>query len=269
MTGNECNISDMAQDCTYSSRISKLDIPHRAKYLMKQLLLVLGLISASCPALCFAAEAPPAAAATPAATPAPNPADGGAATPPAAANAQPKPAAPAAAPATSAASPQVQVVTSMGSFTVELNAERAPLTVAHFLKNVDQGQYSGTTFHRVIANFVIQGGGFDSTYKLKAAPTKVVNESGNGLTNQRGTVGMARSQEPHSSDAQFYVNLYDNEALDPNKTRWGYAVFGKVVQGMEVVDRIGNVATGARAPFKEDAPLKPVVIERIERVASP
>jgi peptidyl-prolyl cis-trans isomerase A (cyclophilin A)/peptidyl-prolyl cis-trans isomerase B (cyclophilin B) len=268
MTGNECNISDMAQDCTYSSRISELDIPHRAKYLMKQLLLVLGLISASCPALCFAAEAPPAAAATPAATPAPNPADGGAATPPAAANAQPKPAA-AAAPATSAASPQVQVVTSMGSFTVELNAERAPLTVAHFLKNVDQGQYSGTTFHRVIANFVIQGGGFDSTYKLKAAPTKVVNESGNGLTNQRGTVGMARSQEPHSSDAQFYVNLYDNEALDPNKTRWGYAVFGKVVQGMEVVDRIGNVATGARAPFKEDAPLKPVVIERIERVASP
>jgi peptidyl-prolyl cis-trans isomerase A (cyclophilin A)/peptidyl-prolyl cis-trans isomerase B (cyclophilin B) len=268
MTGNECNISDMAQDCTYSSRISELDIPHRAKYLMKQLLLVLGLISASCPALCFAAEAPPAAAATPAATPAPNPADGGAATPPAAANAQPKPAA-AAAPATSAASPQVQVVTSMGSFTVELNAERAPLTVAHFLKNVDQGQYSGTTFHRVIANFVIQGGGFDSTYKLKAAPTKVVNESGNGLTNQRGTVGMARSQEPHSSDAQFYVNLYDNEALDPNKTRWGYAVFGKVVQGMEVVDRIGNVATGARAPFKEDAPLKPVLIERIERVASP
>ncbi|HEY4442814.1 MAG TPA: peptidylprolyl isomerase [Steroidobacteraceae bacterium] len=167
------------------------------------------------------------------------------------------------------ASPQIQVVTSMGSFTLELNAERAPLTVAHFLKYVDQGQYSGTIFHRVIANFVIQGGGFDSNYKPKAAPTKVVNESGNGLTNQRGTVGMARSQDPHGGDAQFYVNLYDNEALDPNKTRWGYAVFGKVVQGMEVVDRIGNVATGARGPFKEDAPLKPVVIERIERVASP
>ena len=159
------------------------------------------------------------------------------------------------------------MVTSLGSFTIELNAERAPLTVAHFLKYVDQGQYSGTTFHRVVANFVIQGGGFDSNYKLKAAPVKVVNESGNGLTNQRGTVGMARSQDPHGSDAQFYVNLYDNEALDPNKTRWGYAVFGKVVQGMEVVDKIGNVATGARAPFKEDAPLQPVVIERIERVA--
>jgi cyclophilin family peptidyl-prolyl cis-trans isomerase len=157
----------------------------------------------------------------------------------------------------------------MGSFTLELNAERAPLTVAHFLKYVDQGQYSGTIFHRVIANFVIQGGGLDANYKVKPAPTKVVNESGNGLTNQRGTVGMARSQDPHGSDAQFYVNLYDNEALDPNKTRWGYAVFGKVVQGMEVVDRIGNVATGAHGPLKEDAPLKPVVIERIERVAGP
>jgi cyclophilin family peptidyl-prolyl cis-trans isomerase len=239
---------------------------------MKQLLLVLGLISSLCPALSSAAEAPPAAAATAAAahaqTPAPSPADGAAATPAAAAKAAPKPAA-STAPATPAGSPQVQVVTSMGSFTLELNAERAPLTVAHFLKYVDQGQYSGTIFHRVIANFVIQGGGFDSNNKLKAAPAKVVNESGNGLTNQRGTVGMARSQDPHGSDAQFYVNLYDNEALDPNKTRWGYAVFGKVVQGMEVVDRIGNVATGARGPFKEDAPLKPVVIERIERVAAP
>ncbi|MGC2029534.1 MAG: peptidylprolyl isomerase [Steroidobacteraceae bacterium] len=161
------------------------------------------------------------------------------------------------------------MVTSMGNFTLELNAERAPLTVAHFLKYVDQGHYSGTIFHRVIANFVIQGGGFDSSNKPVPAPAKVVNESGNGLTNERGTIGMARSQDPHGSDAQFYVNLYDNEALDPNKTRWGYAVFGKVVQGMEVVDKIGNVPTGARGPFKEDAPLQPVVIERIERVAGP
>jgi cyclophilin family peptidyl-prolyl cis-trans isomerase len=234
---------------------------------MKQLLLALGLISSLCPTLNFAAEAPPAAAATPAASPA----DGTSAapaTPAAGAKAQSKTAAPGAS-ATPAAAPQVLVVTSMGNFTLELNAERAPLTVAHFLKYVDQGQYSGTIFHRIIANFVIQGGGFDSNYKLKPAPAKVVNESGNGLTNQRGTVGMARSQDPHGSDCQFYVNLYDNEALDPNKTRWGYAVFGKVVQGMEVVDRIGNAATGARGPFKEDAPLKPVVIERIERVASP
>jgi cyclophilin family peptidyl-prolyl cis-trans isomerase len=214
---------------------------------MKQLLLILGLISGTCPALSFAADAPPAAAAA----------------------AQPKPAAPPAPAPAPAASTLVQVVTSMGNFTIELNAERAPLTVAHFLKYVDQGHYTGTIFHRVVANFVIQGGGFDADNKLRPAPTKVVNESGNGLTNQRGTVGMARSQEPHGSDAQFYVNLYDNEALDPNKTRWGYAVFGKVTQGMDVVDRIGNVATGARGPFKEDSPLKPVVIERIERVASP
>jgi cyclophilin family peptidyl-prolyl cis-trans isomerase len=211
---------------------------------MKQLLLIVGLISGACPALSFAADPPPAA---PAAT-------------------QPKPAA---VPAASAASTQVQVVTSMGNFTIELNAERAPLTVAHFLKYVDQGHYTGTIFHRVVANFVIQGGGFDADNKLRPAPTKVVNESGNGLTNQRSTVGMARSQEPHGSDAQFYVNLFDNEALDPNKTRWGYAVFGKVIQGMDVVDRIGNVPTGSRGPFKEDAPLKPVLIERIERVAGP
>jgi peptidyl-prolyl cis-trans isomerase A (cyclophilin A)/peptidyl-prolyl cis-trans isomerase B (cyclophilin B) len=204
---------------------------------MKQLLLTAGLVSAACLSLSFAAET------------------------------QPKPVAPA--PAALAASAQVQVVTSLGSFTVELNGERAPLTVAHFLKYVDQGHYSGTIFHRVIANFVIQGGGFDTGYKLKPAAAKVVNESGNGLTNQRGTVGMARTQDPHGADAQFYVNLYDNEALDPNKTRWGYTVFGKVVQGMDVVDRIGNAATGSRGPLKEDAPLQQVVIERIERVAGP
>jgi peptidyl-prolyl cis-trans isomerase A (cyclophilin A) len=203
---------------------------------MKHLLLIIGLISSTWLPVSFAAET------------------------------QPKAAAPTA-PATSTAWPRVQVVTSLGSFTLELNAERAPLTVAHFLKYVDQAHYSGTTFHRVVANFVIQGGGFDTAGKVVPAPVKVVNESGNGLTNQRGSVGMARSADPHGGDAQFYVNLYDNEALDPNKTRWGYAVFGKVVQGMEVVDKIGNVATGARGPFKEDAPLQPVVIERIERVA--
>jgi cyclophilin family peptidyl-prolyl cis-trans isomerase len=168
-----------------------------------------------------------------------------------------------------AADVAVQVVTSLGDFTIQLLPERSPLTVAQFLKYVDQGFYAGTIFHRVIPNFVIQGGGFDASYKLKGTPTKVFNESGNGLTNQRGTVGLARPAEPHGGDVQFYVNLYDNAALDPNQTRWGYAVFGKVVQGMDVVDRIGNVATGAKGPFKEDAPLQPVVIERIERVTPP
>jgi cyclophilin family peptidyl-prolyl cis-trans isomerase len=204
---------------------------------MKQLLLVLGLLSGAVFHTSIAADAPAAPAA---------------------------PVSPAAKGAV-----QVQVVTSLGNFTIELLSERAPLTVAQFLKYVDQGQYAGTLFHRVIPNFVIQGGGFDTAYKLKVASTKVVNESGNGLTNLRGTVGLARPPDPHGGDCQFYVNLFDNGALDPNQTRWGYAVFGKIVQGMDVVDRIGNVATGARGPFKEDAPLQQVVIERIERVAAP
>jgi cyclophilin family peptidyl-prolyl cis-trans isomerase len=225
---------------------------------MKQLLLLIGMMSMTGLAPGFAAETTPAAAAG--AAPA-----SAAATSAESPKTPPKPAASSA----PAAATQILVVTSLGKFTVELNAERAPLTVAHFLKYVDQGHYTGTIFHRVVANFVIQGGGFDSAYKLVPAPAKVVNESGNGLTNLRGTVGMARSQDPHGSDAQFYVNLYDNEALDPNKTRWGYAVFGKVVQGMDVVDKIGNVATGARGIFKEDAPLQPVVIERIERIPAP
>jgi peptidyl-prolyl cis-trans isomerase A (cyclophilin A) len=174
--------------------------------------------------------------------------------------------APAAAPAAKAASPQVQVFTSMGNFTIELNAERAPLSVANFLTYVDQGHYTNTLFHRVVANFVIQGGGFDNNYKALAAPVKVVNESGNGLSNVRGTVGMARTLDPHGANGQFYVNLADNAALDPNQTRWGYAVFGRITQGMEVVDRIGSVATGSHGELKEDTPLKPVIILRIERI---
>jgi len=163
----------------------------------------------------------------------------------------------------------VQVVTSAGNFTIELNPERAPLTVAQFLKFVDQGYYSGTIFHRAIPSFIVQGGGYDADYKLKGNPSKVVNESGNGLTNQRGTVGLARPPGPHDGDVQFYVNLADNAALDPNQTRWGYAVFGKVVQGMEVLDQISLVPTGAKGPFKENAPLKPITIERIEHVSAP
>jgi cyclophilin family peptidyl-prolyl cis-trans isomerase len=226
---------------------------------MKQIILIAGLISAAFPTLNFAADAPPSASGTTAASSG----AGAAAASGAAAKTQTKTAATTPAPAT-----QVRVVTSMGNFIIELNAERAPLTVPHFLKYVDQGHYTGTIFHRVISNFVIQGGGFDKDYKPTSAPNKVVNESGNGLTNVRGTVGMARGEEPHGSDVQFYVNLYDNEALDPSQTRWGYAVFGKVVQGMDVVDKIGNVATTTHGLFK-DTPVEPVVIQRIERVAPP
>jgi len=158
----------------------------------------------------------------------------------------------------------VQVVTSMGNFTIELNAERAPLTVATFLKYVDAGQYTDTIFHRIINNFVIQGGGFDKNHKQRPTTGKTFNESGNGLSNTRGTVGLARGSEPHSGDCQFYVNLNDNTALDPSPARWGYAVFGKVIAGMDVVDRIATQPTGA-----DDAPLTPVVIERIERLPNP
>jgi cyclophilin family peptidyl-prolyl cis-trans isomerase len=165
--------------------------------------------------------------------------------------------------------PQVQVFTSMGNFTIELNPERAPLTVANFLVYVDQGHYTNTLIHRAVANFVIQGGGFNADYTPKPALAKVPNESGNGLSNIRGTVGLARTQEPHGGNAQFYVNLNDNPALDPNATRWGYAVFGRVIAGMDVVDRIGNVATGGHGPMlKEEVPVKPVIIQKIERIPS-
>ncbi|HTB89506.1 MAG TPA: peptidylprolyl isomerase [Steroidobacteraceae bacterium] len=171
-------------------------------------------------------------------------------------------------PASAVSAPRLQVFTSMGNFTIELNPERAPLTVTNILAYVDSGHYTNTLFHRVVANFVIQGGGFNDDYTPKAAPLRVNNESGNGLSNVRGSVGLARSEDPHGGNAQFYINLDDNAALDPNATRWGYAVFGRVVDGMDVVERIGNVATGAHGLLKE-TPIKPVIILKIERVAGP
>ncbi len=161
----------------------------------------------------------------------------------------------------------VKVSTSMGDFVIELLPDRAPLTVANFLRYVKEGYYTNTLIHRVVANFVIQGGGHDATtYQLKPVHDPIFNESGNGLQNKRGMVGLARGEAPHSGNAQIYINLVDNPDLDPLPTRWGYAVFGRVVQGMDVVDRIGVTATGAFGPFKSDAPLKPVVIQKVELV---
>jgi cyclophilin family peptidyl-prolyl cis-trans isomerase len=159
----------------------------------------------------------------------------------------------------------VRVTTDMGAFTIQLDPERAPLTVANFMRYVNEGFYSNTLFHRVVGGFVVQGGGH-SAVDMKAKPTHdaIVNESGNGLQNKRGTVGMARSGSPHSANAQFYINLADNPELDPLPTRWGYAVFGRVIDGMDVLDRIGVVATGAVGPFKSEAPLKPIVIQKVE-----
>jgi len=174
--------------------------------------------------------------------------------------------APAAAPAAPAAAPiQVKVTTSMGDFVIEMQPERAPYTVANFLRYVKEGFYSGTLIHRVVSGFVLQGGGYDaSDYKPKATHDPIFNESGNGEKNVRGAVGLARGTSPHSGNSQFYVNLVDNPDLDPLPTRWGYAVFGKVVTGMEVIDRMGTVSTGAVGPLKSDAPVKPIIIQKME-----
>jgi cyclophilin family peptidyl-prolyl cis-trans isomerase len=161
--------------------------------------------------------------------------------------------------------PRVRVTTNLGEFVIEVQPERAPLTVANFLRYVREGQYNQTLIHRVITNFVIQGGGHAAAdYKLKPTHEPVFNESGNGLQNKRGAVGVARAEGPHSGNCQFYIDLADNPDLDPLPTRWGYAVFGRVIEGMDVLDRISVVATGAVGPFKSDAPLKAVVIEKAE-----
>jgi cyclophilin family peptidyl-prolyl cis-trans isomerase len=165
------------------------------------------------------------------------------------------------------ANPRVRVTTSMGDFVIELLPDRAPLTVNNFVRYVREGHYTHTLIHRVISNFVIQGGGHDATtYALKPVHDPVFNESGNGLQNKRGMVGLARGEGAHSGNCQFYVNLADNPDLDPLPTRWGYAVFGRVVEGMDVIERIGVTATGSMGPFKNDAPLKPVIIERVDIV---
>lgn len=158
---------------------------------------------------------------------------------------------------------RVRIETSLGAFVVQLDPVRAPLSVESFLNHVRSGHYEGTLFHRVVHNFVAQGGGFDESFTEKPTGPNVANESGNGLTNRRGSVGLARAGAPHSGNAQFYVNLADNPMLDPQPSRWGYAVFGQVVEGMQTIDAIGAVATGEVGPFDRDAPLKPIVIEKI------
>jgi len=159
---------------------------------------------------------------------------------------------------------RVRIETSMGNFVIEVNNERAPLSSANFLQYVRSGFYDGTLFHRVIANFVIQGGGYDTRFTIKTPKGNVDNESGNGLSNKRYTVGLARQEAPHSGNSQFYINLADNDDLDPTPLRWGYAVFGRVVSGFDVVERIGRVATGELGPFKKDAPQVPVIITKAE-----
>jgi peptidyl-prolyl cis-trans isomerase B (cyclophilin B) len=162
--------------------------------------------------------------------------------------------------------PRVALDTSKGRIVLELDAEKAPLTVANFLAYVDADYYSGTIFHRVIPGFMIQGGGFTPELEKKATEPPVVNEAKNGLKNERGSIAMARTNDPHSATAQFFIDTVDNSQLDyPSFDGWGYAVFGRVVEGLEAVDAIAAVPTG-RAAGMSDVPLEPVLIERAERV---
>ena len=156
--------------------------------------------------------------------------------------------------------PRVEIETNIGSFTIQLDRLRAPLTVENFLSYVDDGFYENVIFHRVVHGFVVQAGAVSPTFENKNAMRMVSNESGNGVSNRRGTVGVARTQYPHSGNAQFYVNLNDNLSLNPSPTRWGYAVFGEVTSGMEIIDLIGERQTGSGGAFVSDVPIDPVVI---------
>jgi cyclophilin family peptidyl-prolyl cis-trans isomerase len=173
------------------------------------------------------------------------------------------------APAAPATPARVKFETTAGAFVVELNPARAPLSSANFLQYVRDGHYDGTIFHRVVGNFVVQGGGYTADGTEKPTRPTIPNESGNGLSNRRGTVALARHDDPHSAAAQFYVNIIDNLSLDPGPNRWGYAVTGRVVEGMDVLDKIASVATGSRAPFGDDVPMDPVVITKATVVPAP
>jgi peptidyl-prolyl cis-trans isomerase B (cyclophilin B) len=169
---------------------------------------------------------------------------------------------PTAEPAKAPANPKVVLETSLGRIVLELDATRAPKTVANFLGYVKSGHYDGTIFHRVIPGFMIQGGGMTADLSEKRTGAPVPNEADNGLKNERGTVAMARTSDPNSATAQFFVNTVDNKFLNHSgKTAqgWGYAVFGKVVEGMDTVDKIAAVKTGNRGPY-QNVPLEPVTI---------
>ncbi|HYD96923.1 MAG TPA: peptidylprolyl isomerase [Noviherbaspirillum sp.] len=157
--------------------------------------------------------------------------------------------------------PRVALKTSMGEIVLELYPEKAPKSVENFLQYVKSGHYNGTVFHRVISNFMIQGGGFDKSMNQKPTNPPIENEAKNGLKNEPYTVAMARTSAPHSASAQFFINVKNNSFLDyPGQDGWGYAVFGKVIKGTEVVDKIKAVETGSSGMFR-DVPVKPVLIE--------
>jgi len=163
------------------------------------------------------------------------------------------------------ANPRVLLDTSLGEIELELDAARAPLGVANFLAYVDSGFYNGTQFHRVIAGFMVQGGGFDANMQQKTTQPAIQNESQNGLANRRGTIAYARTADPHSATSQFFINLVDNPYLNYQSGRPGYTVFGKVVRGMDVVDNIAKVPTGSRNGMA-DVPRQTVLIRAVKRL---
>lgn len=163
----------------------------------------------------------------------------------------------------------IKLHTNHGTITLKLDAEKAPETVANFIEYVKSGHYDGTIFHRVISNFMIQGGGFEPGMKQKSTRAPIKNEANNGLSNKVGSIAMARTMEPHSASAQFFINVGDNTFLDhsaPTVQGWGYAVFGEVVEGIEVVEAIKAVATGSKSGH-QDVPVDDVIIERAELLA--
>lgn len=167
-----------------------------------------------------------------------------------------------------AANPKVSIDTNLGEIVIELNAEKAPNTVKNFLSYVDAGFYENVIFHRVISNFMIQGGGFDTQLKKKSTQAPIKNEANNGLKNTRGTIAMARTGDPHSATAQFFINVVNNSNLDfksESTYGWGYAVFGKVVTGMDVVDQIRHTRT-VRNGMHQNLPAKPVIINTVTRL---
>jgi cyclophilin family peptidyl-prolyl cis-trans isomerase len=158
------------------------------------------------------------------------------------------------------AAPQVKFQTSVGDFVVELNPEKAPKTVDNFLQYVKAKHYDGTIFHRVISNFMVQGGGYTVKYEQKITRPPILLEANNGLKNEVGTIAMARTMDPNSATSQFFINVKDNTALNARGNADGYAVFGRVISGMDTIQKIRNVPTGPGGPFPTDAPQTPVII---------
>ena len=165
---------------------------------------------------------------------------------------------------TATAAPRVEMQTTLGKITLELDAAKAPKSVENFLQYARSGQYDGTIFHRVIDGFMIQGGGFTKEMNEKPTKAPIANEAKNGLKNLRGSIAMARRADPHSATAQFFINHRDNPNLDyPAHDGWGYAVFGKVTEGMDVVDKIAKAKTGNRG-MHQNVPVEPVIIESVK-----